>query len=669
MEAISRKNGRAIVEWLSVVALAWLVACGKPGEQGAIRTPSGPAKPLPAIWNALPESTVGALALTDLDRWRTDLKKTALNDMWEDPNLKTWREQSWPKFKSLLAEKTGITVEEIDGLIHGDVLVLFAVTRDSSQTEPVPHGAVLIRPSTNKAQVEAFIQKMLARVPGEKPVQKWVGDVLVLADKEPFAAEVAANLQSGRSPLESSKSFGVMKRNYASDGFAHAWINAEKLMGLIKETGGPTSRQKHDAALKNSGLNSLLAVYFSTSIHEKGFLSTLRLQCDGPRQGVLAWFGENAPSKAVRLVPGDAQAYFSMRHAGVDKILSTIHAIAKADPEFTEQEWQQAMALAGTSLGINFEADLPKMVGKELAVSMGGTVGLTMQANLYVESPDPTLLITTLERLLTAAAIQPSQAEHQGAAYKYFSVPVPMLPLQISYGKVGDFLVVSTQQTGVRSAIEALKNKRSLADNPDYVKAMAAVGGPGWSESFIGVARGVGTQVAMFGPLLMPQINQTLGTNLSFADIPNFEVVADHQMPGVSRIRSSSDAIESQRYGTFGVGMSVPTAGVLMAIAVPGFMRAREFARAVSCQENLIKIEGAVDQWAIEHDKKDGDTCTWADLVGPKLYLKETPRCPAGGHYPDKFTVGVSPTCDYRTPAWFDTEGDKFRHKVPGAAK
>jgi len=573
METTDRKNGRAIVRWIPVVALAWMAACGQPGGQGG-KAPSGSAKPLPAIWNALPESTVGALALTDLDRWRTDLKKTALNDMWEDPNLKTWREQSWPKFKSLLAEKTGITVEEIDGLIHGDVLVLFAVTRDSSQTEPVPHGALLIRPSTNKAQVEVFIQKMLARVPGEKPAQKWAGDVLILADKEPFAAEVAANLQSGRSRLESSKSFGVLKRNYASDAFAHAWINAEKLMGLIKETGDPTRRQKHDAALKNSGLNSLLAVCFSTSIHEKGFLSTLRLQCDGPRQGVLAWFGENAPSKAVRLVPGDAQGFYSLRHAGVDKILSTIHAIAKADPDFTEQKWAQAMLLAGASLGINIESDLPKMVGKELALSIGGTVGLTMQANLYVESPDPTLLITTLERLLTAAAIQPTQAEHQGTAYKYFSIPqLPMpLPLQISYGKVGDFLVVSTQQAGLRSVIETLKNQRSLADNPEYVKAMAAVGEPGWSESFIGVARGLGPQMALFGPLFMPQVNKALGTNLSFADIPNFQVVTDHQMPGVSRSRSSSDAIESQRYGTFGVGMSVPAAGILGPIAVPGLM-------------------------------------------------------------------------------------------------
>jgi len=105
--------------------------------------------------------------------------------------------------------------------------------------------------------------------------------------------------------------------------------------------------------------------------------------------------------------------------------------------------------------------------------------------------------------------------------------------------------------------------------------------------------------------------------------------------------------------------------GIIIAIAIPGFMRAREVSRATSCQENLIKIEGAVDQWAVEYDKTDGATCTWTDLVGKTLYLKKTPRCRGGGNYPDTLTVGVTPTCDYTPPAWFDTQGNKYKHMIP----
>jgi len=107
--------------------------------------------------------------------------------------------------------------------------------------------------------------------------------------------------------------------------------------------------------------------------------------------------------------------------------------------------------------------------------------------------------------------------------------------------------------------------------------------------------------------------------------------------------------------------------GIIIAIAIPGFMRAREVSRSTSCQENLIKIEGAVDQWAIEYDKKDGATIDWTGLVGKTLYLKKTPKCRAGGTYSPTMTVGVTPTCDYSTPGWFDTQGAKFKHTVPDA--
>jgi len=107
--------------------------------------------------------------------------------------------------------------------------------------------------------------------------------------------------------------------------------------------------------------------------------------------------------------------------------------------------------------------------------------------------------------------------------------------------------------------------------------------------------------------------------------------------------------------------------GIIIAIAIPGFMRAREVSRATSCQENLIKIEGAVDQWAIEYDKSDTAVVSWADLVGKTLYLKKTPRCRGGGNYVGTFTVGTSPACDYTMPSWFDTQGEKFKHKVPDA--
>jgi prepilin-type N-terminal cleavage/methylation domain-containing protein len=108
--------------------------------------------------------------------------------------------------------------------------------------------------------------------------------------------------------------------------------------------------------------------------------------------------------------------------------------------------------------------------------------------------------------------------------------------------------------------------------------------------------------------------------------------------------------------------------GIIIAIAIPGFMRAREVSRSTSCQENLVKIEGSVDQFAVEYDLTDGATADWANLVGKTLYLKKTPRCRGGGSYGGTFTVGTTPLCTYVTPGWFDTQGAKYLHAVPDAA-
>jgi prepilin-type N-terminal cleavage/methylation domain-containing protein len=106
--------------------------------------------------------------------------------------------------------------------------------------------------------------------------------------------------------------------------------------------------------------------------------------------------------------------------------------------------------------------------------------------------------------------------------------------------------------------------------------------------------------------------------------------------------------------------------GIIIAIAIPGFMRAREISRATSCQENLIKIEGAMDNYALERDLTDGTVISagWDALVSKTLYLKKTPRCRGGGSYVNAFTVGIAPTCTYTTPHWFDTRGNIFKHTI-----
>ena len=85
--------------------------------------------------------------------------------------------------------------------------------------------------------------------------------------------------------------------------------------------------------------------------------------------------------------------------------------------------------------------------------------------------------------------------------------------------------------------------------------------------------------------------------------------------------------------------------GLLLGIAIPNFLKSRTQARKQVCIENLSQIESAKQVWGLEKGKKDGHAATPADLIGPQLYIKASPACPAGGSY-DFTTIGENAKCD-----------------------
>ena len=85
--------------------------------------------------------------------------------------------------------------------------------------------------------------------------------------------------------------------------------------------------------------------------------------------------------------------------------------------------------------------------------------------------------------------------------------------------------------------------------------------------------------------------------------------------------------------------------GILLAIAVPNFIRARETSRAKSCQGNLKQVQSAKEQWAMDTRAATTATPTAANLYGTDKYIKAAPLCPSSGTY----TIGsmsADPTCD-----------------------
>lgn len=104
--------------------------------------------------------------------------------------------------------------------------------------------------------------------------------------------------------------------------------------------------------------------------------------------------------------------------------------------------------------------------------------------------------------------------------------------------------------------------------------------------------------------------------------------------------------------------------GLLAAIAIPSFMKARTTSQKNACINNLRQIESAKDQYAIEHGGTNGTVIAtnvvdiWAALVGAASgYIKTNPACPSStstdakgteARAEDDYTVnaiGVNPAC------------------------
>ena len=85
--------------------------------------------------------------------------------------------------------------------------------------------------------------------------------------------------------------------------------------------------------------------------------------------------------------------------------------------------------------------------------------------------------------------------------------------------------------------------------------------------------------------------------------------------------------------------------GLLAAIAIPNFIKARATSQQNACINNLRQIDAAINEWALENGQNNGATVTSVGTVSAYIKLNASnlvPSCPASGTYATA-TVGATP--------------------------
>src|SRR5687767_12274857 len=83
--------------------------------------------------------------------------------------------------------------------------------------------------------------------------------------------------------------------------------------------------------------------------------------------------------------------------------------------------------------------------------------------------------------------------------------------------------------------------------------------------------------------------------------------------------------------------------GLLAAIAIPNFIKARQVSQKNACIANMKQIDGAINTWALETNRVNTDdpNLSLGEIFGASQYIKVQPNCPANGAY-TFLTVGSS---------------------------
>jgi prepilin-type N-terminal cleavage/methylation domain-containing protein len=85
--------------------------------------------------------------------------------------------------------------------------------------------------------------------------------------------------------------------------------------------------------------------------------------------------------------------------------------------------------------------------------------------------------------------------------------------------------------------------------------------------------------------------------------------------------------------------------GLLAAIAIPNFVKARATAQKNACINNLRQIDGAKEQYALENRLADAATISGNAVIDAYLKGNATPICPGGGAY-TYGNIGTNPSCN-----------------------
>jgi hypothetical protein len=420
--------------------------------------------------------------------------------------------------------------------------------------------------------------------------------------------------------------------------------------------------------LKDSGIEDVSGVGMSSIAREKDLYhgKVFVHHYKGKGSGFLwTMFGQKPHAlEELNLLPGTtALATFSdLDLAMVWSILKK--EVAQADFPQAKELFDKLPAGFEQATGLNWEKVLASLGGEYglvLTLDEAHKINIPIPSPEPVEFPEPGLMLVAkvkddlifnrideaMEQAVQHMGQQVISVDQPNLKMRTVAVPLP-LPIQLrpTVATSQGYLFVATTDALIKEVLDIKAGKKpGLKTTSEFQKLAKEIPTEGNSFAFVS---------ERMGKVLVQIQQQALKMSAARGGATQTEWIqslfGSNQVTYSYSVSANTDegwliaANASQDPAKFVIAPAVLVPiGLLSAVAIPNFTKAREASQRNACINNLRMIAGAKQQWALENNKTEADTPMRADLLS---YLKnsEFPTCPAGGKYTMN-AIGTPPEC------------------------
>jgi hypothetical protein len=439
----------------------------------------------------------------------------------------------------------------------------------------------------------------------------------------------------------------------------------QKLVTSMPMEGDATDREKIDKTfdllkrvVKDSGVEDVSGLGVSSIKRESGlYHSKAFLHHYQGKGGGFLWslFGKKAHNlDSLDLLPAntvlasysdvDAPMLWSVlqkqvQQSGIPEAEEGLRELPAAFEQATHLKWDQVLASLGNEYGIALTLNQEKLVPIPIP---GQLLKIPEPALMLMIKVKDDVVFNRIDEALTQMGQRVLRTNTSELKLRTVLVPVQTpIELRPTIARSGDYLFIATTDTIIREAVEVKAGRKpGIKSTPEFARLSKDV--PEQGNHFTFMSAGLGQAIMALGQQasasLPAEQGQWLQSLLNTNTTAALYSVAANTDEGWMAVANGNQ----HPFNLLLAGTAAPV-GMLAAIAVPNFVRARSTAQNNACINNLRQLDGAKQQWALEFKKDNGAVPTRSD-VAPYLRGGALSACPQGGTYTLR-SVGELPTC------------------------